>query len=125
MKGCLRVSVPTAILAAIGVYSAFPHPTYDHTTLEAVAVESQYLIANYRANGAKHYTNLSKANWPPAIAGLEPQDVRVTSKTVDITTKSYFDGGWGYGFAPDRRDLGMRPECWDELAQDIYWHGPC
>lgn len=125
MKGCLSVGVLIAILVAIGVYSAFPHPTYDDTTLKAVATESRKLIAIYRASGAEHYTNLSKAKWPPTVASLKPQYVKVTSKTVDITTKPYFDGGWGYGFALDRRDLGMLPECWDELGHNVYWHGPC
>lgn len=125
MKGCLSVGVPISILAATGVYSAFPHPAYDDTTLEAVATESRKLIAAYRANGAEHYANLTRDKWPPTISSLEPQRVTVTSKTVDITTKPYFDGGWGYGFALDKRDLGMLPECWDELGHDVYWHGPC
>ena len=125
MKGCLSVGVPIAILAAIGVYSAFPHPTYDDTTLKAVATESRKLIATQRANRAERYANLPKAKWPPAIASLKPQDVTVTSETVDITTKPFFDGGWGYGFALDKRDLGMLPECWDGLGHDVYWHGRC
>ena len=125
MKGLLNVGVPIVVLAAIGVYSAFPHPTYDDTTLKAVATESRELIASHRANPTKQYADLPEAKWPPAIASLKPKYVTVTSRTVDITTKPYFDGGWGYGFALNKRDLGMLPECWDALGHDVYWHGPC
>jgi hypothetical protein len=51
--------------------------------------------------------------------------VTVGLGVVDITTGENFDGGWGYGFAPDKRDLTMLPECWSALGHDIFWHGPC
>jgi len=44
---------------------------------------------------------------------------------VDITTKEFFDGGWGYGFASNKQDLSMLEECWSELGDGVFWHGPC
>lgn len=125
MKGCLSIGVPIAILATIGIYTAFPHPTYDDATLRAIAAESDRLIATHRANPLGQFAPLPKDKWPPAIASLKPEIVHVFSETVHITTKPFFDGGWGYGFARDRGDLGMLPECWHELRHDVYWHGPC
>lgn len=68
---------------------------------------------------------LPQDKWPPAIASLRPEFVLVSSDTVDITTGAFFDGGWGYGFALDKRHLGMLSQCWDELGHGVYWHGPC
>jgi hypothetical protein len=37
-----------------------------------------------------------KAQWPHTIASLEPDFVMINADGVHITTRTYFDGGWGY-----------------------------
>jgi len=110
-------------LAALGIYFWLPHPIHDQETLKAVAAESQRLMAAHKT--AQGWVSLPKNQWTPAIARLKPYSVKVGSRIVDITTKPYFDGGWGYGFTRNKQDLGMLQECWSDLGQDVYWHGPC
>jgi hypothetical protein len=62
---------------------------------------------------------------PPAIASLRPEFVTVYNWGVDIPIKLFFDGGWGYHVARDRRDLPMSDGCYSEVSQGIFWHGPC
>jgi hypothetical protein len=121
MGGCLRVGIPIIILVAVAIYCAFPHPTHSQTKLKEVAAESRHLMAAYPITPY----DIPKDKWPPAIASLNPSSVTVRHGMVDITTRPYFDGGWGYGFAPDKRDLTMLVECWSELGQSVFWHGPC
>jgi hypothetical protein len=124
-RGCLRIGVPVIILMVLGIYSAFPHPTHNQTILKTAAAESQQLIANHSINPKDESLWLPKEQWPPAIASLKPEFVIVDQDSVDITTKSFFDGGWGYGYAKNKRHLGMLEECWSELGHDMFWHGPC
>ncbi len=118
----IRIVIPIIILIALGVYSLFPHPTRDEDMLQAVASEA---VALKRKHPAGARVELASDDWPPAIASLKPQSVTVSAKKVDIQIRHYFDGGWGYSFAPDKQDLGMLPECWSDLGHDLYWHGPC
>lgn len=125
MKGCLRVGAAIAILIALGIYCAFPHPTYNQTRLRAIAAESQRLMVTYPISRTNQSADVPKDKWPPAIAGLKPYSVVVRHGMVDITTRPFFDGGWGYGFAPHKQDLTMLVECWSELGYGVFWHGPC
>ena len=125
MKGRLRIVAPIIVLIALAIYCAFPHPTHNQAQLKAVADESQHLLATYRLGPSVKWADLPKGKWPPAIAKLHPYSVTVRHGMVDITTKPYFDGGWGYGFALNKRDLTMLVECWSELGHAVYWHGPC
>lgn len=125
MKGCLSIVIPIVVLIALALYCAFPHPTHDRAQLKAIAAESQRLMAAYPRSPSRQYVHIPKNKWPPAIAGLKPYSVTVRHRMVDITTKPYFDGGWGYGFAFDKQDLTMLVECWSELGDGVYWHGPC
>ena len=125
VSGCLGIVVALAILTAIGIFCAFPHPTHEQTRLQAVAAESARLMAMHPIGPAGPSVRIPRGEWPPAIAGLKPRSVTVRRGMVDITTKEFFDGGWGYGFAPHKRDLTMLVECWSELGHDVFWHGPC
>jgi hypothetical protein len=122
MSGCLRFFAALVVLIAVGIYCATPRPTRDRTTLRAIAAESQHLLAT---GPIGEPVVLPKGKWPPAIASLRPYSVIVRPGMVDITITEYFDGGWGYGFAPDKRNLTMLPECWTELGDGIFWHDPC
>jgi hypothetical protein len=112
-------------LTALGVYSALPKPTRDQEKLKAVAAEAQRLIAANTEGLSTQEAELPKEQWPSAIASLQPYSVTIRPHMVDIATKPFFDGGWGYGFAPDKQDLTMLVECWSELGHSVYWHGPC
>lgn len=125
MRGCLTIAAPIAILIALGIYSSFPHPTHDQATLRLVAAESRRLMAAYPLSQRTQFVIVPKDRWPSTIAKLKPDSVIVSSGMVDITTRPFFHGGWGYGFAPDKRNLTMLVECWSELGSDVYWHGPC
>lgn len=114
-----------AVLALLGIYFATPHPTDDQTTLLAVAAESQQLLATHSVSPPGDYLEIPKDKWPAAIASLRPVGVTVRRGMVDITTRDFFDGGWGYGFAQDKRLLGMLPQCWSALGHGVFWHGPC
>jgi hypothetical protein len=123
--GCLRNGIPIIALLVVAIYSAFPHPSYNQAELKAIAAESRGLMASYPLGPSGHYISIPKDKWPPVITGLKPYSVTVYHGMVDITTKPFFDGGWGYGFALQKRDLTMLVECWSELDQSVYWHGPC
>jgi len=114
-----------AILIAVGIYCAFPHPTHDQTLLREVAVESQQLMATHPIGPSGQSVRIARDKWPRAIASLKPVSVTVRRTMVDITTKEFFDGGWGYGFASNKQDLSMLEECWSELGDGVFWHGPC
>ncbi|WP_448663533.1 hypothetical protein ACG3SL_02345 [Sphingomonas sp. CJ20] len=93
--------------------------------MKAIAADAQRLMAAYPLGPSDRSLWLPKGKWPAAIARLRPAYVIVSHRAVEITTKPFFDGGWGYGFARDKRDLGMLAECWSELGEGMYWHGPC
>lgn len=125
MRGCLSIAVPVVLLVAVGIYSSFPHPTHDQATLSLVAAEARHLLATRPLNSKSRSSVIPKDQWPSTMATLKPYSVIVRTGMVDITTKPFFDGGWGYGFAPNSRNLTMLAECWSELGKDVYWHGPC
>ncbi len=125
MKGCLRIVIPIITLLAVTIYYVCPRPTRDEAQLKAIVAESQHLMATYRLGPAVQSTDIPKRMWPPAIANLEPYSVTVHRGMVDITIKPSFDGGSGYGFALNKKDLTMPAKCWSELGHGVYWHGPC
>ncbi|WP_311268181.1 hypothetical protein [Sphingobium sp. WCS2017Hpa-17] len=124
-RGRLRIAIPIIILVALGLYSAFPHPTHDPKRLKAIAAEARHLMTTRPISAMERASDVPKDQWPPAIAELKPYSVTVYHGSVHIGTKPYFDGGWGYGFASDKRNLGMLPECWSDLGEGLFWHGPC
>lgn len=123
--GWLRIAVPITFLIAIGLYSAFPHPVRDPSQLKALAAESRRLMAAHPIQAPGQTAEIPRAEWPAAIAGLNPYAVTVHHGAVEIATKPSFDGGWGYGFAADKRDLPLPAACWSVLGHGIYWHGLC
>lgn len=125
MRGWLRIVAPIIVLIALAIYYVFPHPTQNQAQLEAIATASAHLLVMYPVGPSVQSTEIPKGKWPPAIANLKPHSVTVRHGIVDITTKPFLDGGWGYGFATDKQDLTMIVECWSELGHGVYWHGPC
>lgn len=65
-----------------------------------------------------------KPKWPRAIASLEPDFVSIYADGVHITTKAYFDGGWGY-FVPRREQSPPEPvDRIEDVGQGVYWWHP-
>lgn len=125
MKRCLRIVAPVIVLITVAICCAFPHPIRDQAQLQAIAAESQHLLARYPLNSPAQGAEIPRDQWPPAIAKLKPYSVTVRHGMVDIATKPFLDGGWGYGYTLDKQDLTMLVECWSELGHGMYWHGPC
>jgi hypothetical protein len=125
LRGRLGIAFLVVLLVAVGIYSSFPHPTHDQATLRLVAAEARHLLAARPLESSTLSIVVPKDQWPSTIATLKPYSVIVRKGMVDITTKPFFDGGWGYGFATHSRNLTMLTECWSELGKDVYWHGPC
>lgn len=94
--------------------------------MRAIKAEAEALVAGLPDKPPRDkFGRVPKSHWPQAIASLQPHTVYVRASDVRILTKPYFDGGWGYEIVRDRRDLGMLPECYRELIQGVFWHGPC
>ncbi len=58
------------------------------------------------------------------IASLEPEAVLVSWSGVHITTKAYFDGGWGYFVPRKGRELPEPVERFEEVGYGVYWWHP-
>ncbi|WP_315762827.1 hypothetical protein [Sphingomonas sp. Y38-1Y] len=125
VRGWLSVVLPILSLVAIGIYCVIPHPTYDDAVLNSIAIEAQRLMATYPISPGAGFVEVPQDEWPSVIASLQPATVMISSATVEITTKPFFDGGWGYGFAAEKQSLTMLPECWSHLGHNVYWHSPC
>lgn len=125
MRKCLSIAVPMLILIALFTYYSLPHPTYDPAILKTLAAESRQLMAANPVGPGPLGIGIPQDKWPRTIASLKPYAVIVRPGMVDITTEPFFDGGWGYGFATDKQNLTMLPECWSDLGHNLYWHGPC
>lgn len=68
---------------------------------------------------------LPQAELPPAIASLQPRFVLVGRNGVDIVTRPFMDGGWGYNVPRTKADLPMPADCYSEPVRGVFWHGPC
>ena len=115
-----------AILVVVATLQGCPGPISDARKLRAIKAEAEALVAGLPDKPPRdQFGIVSKNYWPPAIATLEPHTLYVRPSGVHILTKPDFDGGWGYEIVRDRRDLGMPPECYWEMAEGVFWHGPC
>ena len=100
-----------------------PHPSYNPFVLDAIRAESRVLIATYPTTAI---ARVPDDRLPPVIASLKPESVTVHRWGVDIMTKPFFDGGWGYQVPRrDKRDLPMLPDCYSEPSPGVFWHEPC
>jgi hypothetical protein len=119
----LRSGSAFAILAAFTLLASCERPTADQSELKAIKAESDALMT---AHASKSSASLPKHLWPQFIARLEPDSVTVYPRGVNIKMKPGFDGGWGYEVPRrDKRDLLMLPECYSDLGEGVFWHGPC
>ncbi len=64
-----------------------------------------------------------KAQWPHTNASLEPEFVMINQDGVHITTRAYFDGGWGYSVPRGAQDSPEPAGRFEEAGQGVYsWH---
>ena len=108
-----------AVAAALALLGGCAWPTDDPAKLRAIRAESQMLMNAYPADA-----HVPKAQWPRAIASLEPEFVSIYPDGVHITTKPYFDGGWGYFVPRTARDLPGSGGRFEEVGQGVYWWRP-
>ena len=90
-----------------------------------MASEARALVVAYPTTPRQLYIELPRQKWPATIASLHPEKVTIYPWGVDVRMKAYFDGGWGYQIAKRRRDLPMLDQCYSEVSQGVFWHGPC
>jgi hypothetical protein len=114
-----------ATLASLALLGGCDWPTVDPRKLKAIKVEAEALVANHPIRPPNEWASVPKQQWPPAITSLQPEFVTVHKWGVDITTKPYPDGGWGYQIAKSKRLLPMPEGCYWEMYQNVFWHGPC
>ncbi|MFA6125330.1 MAG: hypothetical protein WCS75_03055 [Sphingomonas sp.] len=114
-----------ATLAATTLLGGCHRPVSNLATLQTVETEARLLMATHPAESSRYYTQVPQNQWPAAIASLHPESVTVHTWGVDVLIKSYFDGGWGYHVAKQRRDLPMLGECYSAVSKGVFWHGPC
>lgn len=128
-RGCIDpdpVFQPKKVIAGLGGLAALAslvgceRPTRDPAKLEAIKVESQRLMSTYQAGAA-----VPGARWPGTIASLEPEFVWVMPDGVHVTTRAYFDGGWGYFVPRNQRHRPQPAGRFEEVAQGVYWWHPC
>lgn len=123
--GLLHNRPALAFVSALVLLTGCERPTHDQTALKAIKTESEMLMKAYPIVPTKGWTDVPKSQWPPAIAKLHPQSVTVHEWGVDISTKPYFDGGWGYMIPRREKDVPMPAGCYSEPGPGVFWHGPC
>jgi hypothetical protein len=100
-------------------------PISDAKKLEAIRAEAQVLMKTHPPERPRNWRKIPKGQWPATIAGLRPEDVTVHTWGVDIMTKAYFDGGYGYEVPRSKANHPMPAACYSEPSQGVFWHGPC
>jgi hypothetical protein len=108
-----------AVVMALTFLTSCERPSASPADLKAIKAEAEMLMRVQPRDAT-----VPRDQWPRAIAGLEPEFVMINQYGVHITTRAYFDGGWGY-FVP--RSEGVLPEPrgrFEELGQGTYWWHP-
>lgn len=117
MNSPIRSSI---IVAASVSLAGCAFPTYDPTTLHGIKADAEILL---REPVKDKIGDVPRNRWPPTIASLNPESVWVNDRGVTISTKPYFDGGWGY-FVPRTGAEKPRPSHYRDLGNGVYWYTP-
>jgi len=108
-------------MAGLAALSSCAWPTHNRATLSAIRAESKTLMVEFPT---KNYVSIPKEEWPRVIASLKPYNVTVFSYGVDIMTKPYFDGGYGYLVPKDNAKPPEPIGRFSYLDQGVYWYHP-
>lgn len=114
-----------ATLAAAAILGGCHRPVSDPARLRALEAAATALRRAYPVDAVRHHREVPRRAWPAAVAAFHPDRVVVHQWGVDVRVKAYFDGGWGYHIARQRRDLPMPDGCYSEVQPRVFWHGPC
>lgn len=111
-------------LAIMSLVGGCNRPVPDPAKLKAIRTESQALMTQHPVSAGGVY-RVPQDDWPPVLRSLHPEMITVYHWGVDVRTKAYFDGGWGYNVPRNKRDLPMLASCYSEPSPGVFWHGPC
>jgi hypothetical protein len=100
-------------------------PIADPVRLGAIESEARSLIADHPIRPPNEWVDIPMNRLPPTIAALGPEAVAVHHWGVDIMMKPHFDGGYGYAVPKNKIELPMPAQCYSEIHQGVFWHGPC
>lgn len=125
MRSTTHATITFATLAAMSALGACNRPVSDTEQLRTIRVEAQMLMKAHAPIPPSKWLEIPKGQWPTAISKLHPEAVTVHSWGVDIMTKAYFDGGYGYEVPRSKAELPMPAACHSEPSQGVFWHGPC
>lgn len=114
-----------ALVAAFSILGGCNRPVSDAEQLKAIQAEAQILMKTHAPSRLSKWKDVPKDQWPTAISSLHPEAVTVHASGVDIMTKAYFDGGYGYEVPRSKADLLMPAACYSESSQGVFWHDPC
>ncbi len=118
----LRTLGMITLLFGIALSDGCHRPTLDKTELAAIRSGAMRLM---RTDASPPDRDPDPDALPEAIRRLQPDHVIVRRNSVDIITKSWFDGGWGYYVTVDRAAPSMPIGCYLPIGDNIYWHNPC
>ncbi|WP_109807428.1 hypothetical protein [Sphingosinithalassobacter portus] len=127
MKGKGASAAYSKLLAILALFliASCAFPTWSAAKREAIGTESRSLMARIVVTPEQPGHQLPPDQWPHEIASLNPVSVTVEWWGVDIVTKSWMDGGWGYHIPRDSNVLPMPRGCYSEIADGVFWHEPC
>jgi hypothetical protein len=114
-----------ATVLAAATLTACSRPVSDPNQLKAIRAEALFLMKTHRPDLPGKEREVPKDQWPTAISHLDPVDVTVYPWGVDIQTRKYFDGGYGYEVPLNKALLPMPASCYREPSEGVFWHGPC
>ena len=120
-----RFAISLAVATGLIELGGCDRPIFNMEKLPRVKAEALVLMRTHPIELRASGRDVPKAEWPPAIASLDPKWVSVRQGSVDIMTRPFFDGGWGYNVPRLERDLPMPRRCYSEPAAGVFWHGPC
>ncbi len=125
MRRSTYATITFATLTVTSILGGCNRPVSDAELLSAIRAEAQRLMKTHPPEQPGKWKDIPKDQWPTAISSLHPEAVTVYVWGVDITTKAYLDGGYGYEVPRSKADLPMPAACYSEPSQGVFWHGPC
>lgn len=117
-----------AILAALAVATSLggcDRPMFNMAKMKDLKAESFALMRTHPTKRIPGWQEIPKNEWPRVISSLHPNSVTVGQWGVDISTRPFFDGGWGYHVPRNKGDLPLPPGCYSEPSPGVFWYGPC
>jgi hypothetical protein len=121
----MRCAVTLAALAALVALTGCERAIRDQSRLKAIRSEANSLMAAHPVTARLSWVEIPRSQEPPIIATLQPYSVTVDYRGVEILMKPGLDGGWGYQVLRSKRRLPMPAECYSDLGEGVFWHGPC